>query len=56
MIESRKLSRTFLFILIGIVVPLIHACAQGMFSAQDLQSQKNSTAVSVENSRSGAVR
>lgn len=43
-VGSRKLSRIFLFIIIGIIVPLIHACAQGMFTTQDNQSKQDPSA------------
>lgn len=42
--EGRKLSRIFLFIIIGIIVPLIHACAQGAFTSQSSQPQQNPSA------------
>ncbi len=45
-VESRKLSRILLFIIIGIIVPLIHACALGMFTTQDSQSRQSPSAIS----------
>jgi len=41
--ESRKLSRALLFIVIGVVVPLMHACAQGIFSTLDPQFQNKAS-------------